>query len=58
MTLAPVLLEPGVEAALGQHWLWGFMLLVLLVFGPGGLPLDALLGRLRGRPAAATAGSV
>lgn len=55
---AHVLLEPGFEAALGQHWLWGFMLLVLLVFGPGGLSLDALLGRFRARPAVAAASRV
>ncbi len=40
-----VLLAEGSEAALAQHVLWGFMLLVLTVFGPGGISLDALLQR-------------
>jgi putative oxidoreductase len=38
-----VLLADGSEAALGQHVLWGFMLLVLAVFGPGKIALDSLL---------------
>jgi len=40
---AHVLLGEGFEAALGQHYLWGFMLLVVLVFGPGRLALDTWL---------------
>jgi putative oxidoreductase len=40
-----VLLSEGFEAALGQHVLWGFMLLVLIVFGPGRISLDAWLER-------------
>jgi putative oxidoreductase len=36
-----VLLTEGFEAALGQHYLWGFMLLVLVVLGPGRLALDS-----------------
>ena len=40
-----VLLSEGFEAALGQHVLWGFMLLVLTIFGPGKISLDALLER-------------
>ncbi len=40
-----VLLTEGFEAALGQHILWGFMLLVLIVFGPGRISLDAWLER-------------
>ena len=35
-----VLLSPGFEAALGQHWLWGFMLAFLAVYGPGRYSLD------------------
>lgn len=42
---AHVLTSAGFEAALGQHYLWGLMLLTLLLFGPGRLALDALLGR-------------
>jgi putative oxidoreductase len=38
-----VLLAEGSEAALGQHVLWGFMLLVLSVFGPGKIALDRWL---------------
>lgn len=45
-----VLLAEGSEAALAQHVLWGFMLLVLAVFGPGKIALDsALQSRLAGR---------
>src|SRR5215469_10521058 len=53
-----VLLAEGSEAALGQHILWGFMLLVLAVFGPGRFALDRWAeSRLaaRCRPSAATA---
>jgi putative oxidoreductase len=38
-----VLLQDGFEAAVGQHVLWGFMLLTLAVVGPGRWSLDALL---------------
>ncbi len=40
-----VLLQEGFEAALGDHVLWGLMLVVLLVFGPGRIALDSLLQR-------------
>jgi len=40
-----VLLTEGFEAALGQHYLWGFMLLVLVVLGPGRWALDSAIGR-------------
>ena len=36
-----VLLADGFEAALGQHVLWGFMLLILAVFGPGRFAFDS-----------------
>jgi putative oxidoreductase len=42
---AHVLTSAGFEAALGQHYFWGLMLLTLLLFGPGRLSLDALPGR-------------
>ena len=42
---AHVLYSEGFEAALGQHYLWGFMLLVLMVYGPGALSLDKLILR-------------
>lgn len=32
-----VLLASGFEAALAQHYLWGLMLLVIVIFGPGSL---------------------
>jgi uncharacterized membrane protein YphA (DoxX/SURF4 family) len=38
-----VLLAEGSKAALGQHILWGFMLLILAVFGPGRVALDSWL---------------
>ena len=43
VSYAQVLLGEGFEAALGQHYLWGLMLLVVLVFGPGRLSIDAWL---------------
>jgi putative oxidoreductase len=44
---AHVLFDEGFEAALGQHYLWGMMLLVVLVFGPGRWSLDAWLEHRR-----------
>lgn len=50
MAYAHVLLSEGFEAALGQHVLWGFALIVLTVFGPGRLSLDGwILHRLTPR---------
>lgn len=40
---AHILLKSGFEAALGQHVLWGFMLLVAAVYGPGTLSIDRLM---------------
>jgi putative oxidoreductase len=37
----------GYEAAIAQHWLWGFMLLVLAAFGAGRISLDELGSRVR-----------
>jgi putative oxidoreductase len=42
-----VLLQDGFEAAVGQHVLWGFMLLTLAVHGPGRWSLDGLLAARR-----------
>lgn len=47
VSYAHVLLTEGFEAALGQHVLWGVMLLTLAVYGPGKLSLDYLLLRSR-----------
>ena len=44
---AQVLLSDGYEAALGQHWLWGTVLAVLFVFGPGRWSIDAWLATRR-----------
>jgi putative oxidoreductase len=44
ISYAHVLLSKGFEAAVAQHYLWGFMLLVLVVYGPGSLSADHLLG--------------
>jgi putative oxidoreductase len=45
VSYAHVLLSEGFEAALGQHHLWGFMLLVLVIFGPGRWALDSVFER-------------
>jgi putative oxidoreductase len=47
VSYAHVLLSEGFEAALGQHYLWGSLLLVLAVFGPGRWSLDEVLRRSR-----------
>jgi putative oxidoreductase len=46
VSYAHVLLSDGFEAALGQHYSWGSLLLVVLVFGPGRWSVDALLRRV------------
>jgi putative oxidoreductase len=43
-----VLGSEGYEAALGQHVLWGFMILVVAVFGGGKVSFDHLLSRRNG----------
>jgi putative oxidoreductase len=47
VSYAHVLFGEGFEAALGQHSLWGTLLLVVLVFGPGRWSLDAWLEHRR-----------
>jgi putative oxidoreductase len=48
VSYAHVLLTEGFEAAVGQHYLWGLMLLTLMVFGAGRWSADAqLLSRAR-----------
>ena len=47
ISYAHVLLAEGGEAALGDHVLWGVMLLTIALFGPGKLSLDYLLTRSR-----------
>ncbi len=49
VSYAHVLLAEGFEAALGQHVLWGFMLAVIAVCGPGALTVDGwIVARRRG----------
>lgn len=43
VSYAHVLLASGFEAALGQHILWGFMLLVVAIYGPGTVSADGLM---------------
>jgi putative oxidoreductase len=43
-----VLLTEGFEAALGQHVLWGFMLALLAIAGPGRFSVDQWLVRRTG----------
>lgn len=49
VSYAHVLLSEGNEAALGQHVLWGLMLAVLIVFGPGRLAMDEFIARRAAR---------
>jgi len=44
-----VLFAEGYEAALDDHFLWGYMLLVVMVFGPGRISLDHWLERRAAR---------
>jgi putative oxidoreductase len=48
VSYAHVLLSEGFEAALAQHVLWGFMLVVIAVYGPGKASLDYVMSRQRG----------
>lgn len=43
VSYAHVLFSEGFEAAIGQHYLWGFMLATLAVFGPGAWSVDRWL---------------
>lgn len=45
ISYAHVLLQDGFEAAIGQHVLWGWLLAVLVVYGPGRLSVDRWLAR-------------
>lgn len=40
ISYAHVLFQEGFAAAIGQHYLWGYMLVVLAVYGPGAWSLD------------------
>lgn len=43
ISYAHVLLAEGFEAAIAQHYLWGFMLLMLTIAGPGPWTLERIL---------------
>ena len=43
VSYAHVLYSEGFEAAIGQHYLWGFMLVVLAIYGPGAWSADRWL---------------
>jgi putative oxidoreductase len=45
VSYAHVLLSPGYEAAIGQHYLWGSLLLGLVLFGGGGWSADGVAAR-------------
>lgn len=40
ISYAHVLYQEGFAAAIGQHYLWGFILLALTIYGPGAWSLD------------------
>lgn len=44
ISYAHVLYQDGFEAAIAQHYLWGFMLAMLVVYGNGALSVDRMLG--------------
>lgn len=50
VSYAHVLYTEGFEAALGQHYLWGFMLAMLAIYGPGGWSVDRWLAPRAGSP--------
>ena len=47
ISYSQVLLAEGYEAALGQHILWGTLLLFLIFYGPGKLSIDNLVNKGR-----------
>lgn len=48
ISYAHVLFAEGFEAAVGQHYLWGFMLLGLAIYGPGSISADRLIATRSG----------
>jgi len=51
VSYAHVLLSDGYEGAIAQHYLWGFMLIYLIVHGPGKWSLDGWLQARHARSA-------
>lgn len=47
VSYAHVLYSEGFEAALAQHYLWGFMLLMLALYGPGAWSADGVIAARR-----------
>jgi len=47
ISYSQVLLAKGSEAALGQHILWGTLLVFLIIYGRGKFSLDFVLNRSR-----------
>ena len=47
ISYAHVIFSAGFENTVNDHWLWGLMLLAIMVFGPGKLSLDCLINRYR-----------
>jgi putative oxidoreductase len=45
ISYAHVLYQEGFEAAIGQHYLWGLMLLTIIFYGPGAFSVDKWLAR-------------
>jgi uncharacterized membrane protein YphA (DoxX/SURF4 family) len=45
-----VLYQEGFEAAIGQHYLWGFMTLMLALYGPGAWSVDRLIEKRTAAP--------
>ncbi len=48
---AHVIFSEGFESSAADHYLWGLMLLAIMIYGPGRLSADYILGRLRGAAA-------
>jgi len=48
LAYAHVIFSPGFEASVADHYLWGLMLVTVMVFGPGKASLDFVLNRLAG----------
>ncbi len=49
---AHVIFSAGFESSVDDHYLWGLMLLAIMVYGPGRLSLDFVLSRVQRRPGA------
>jgi putative oxidoreductase len=45
-----VIFAEGFESSAADHYLWCLMLLAIMIYGPGRLSVDFILGRLRGNP--------